>query len=333
MRSANDIRVAFPEAMLKTVEAARQGPGFLTSAQLSMFDKGRGHFIVILRDPNEVKERPKAALKIIFEAIRYASERLNADTVGLGSLTASVSGGGRLAVNFVKKSGLPISVTHGDTGSVVSILDCLAMTAPEVTDRIAVVGAYGIIGAALSRILCRQERAVTLIGRNRAKLDKLAETIRAEGGRSPRTVTDMSGVKDADRVITVTSSAGALLTPEMVKSGAIVIDPAVPANVADDPGWRQNGNVVITNASQVRLSNVVGLRSDSIGTVDDPDGCPVGYACLSETLVNAVVGDTDHHVDAVDVGFVETVSQRFDALGLNHAMPRMFGESCLGAEG
>jgi predicted amino acid dehydrogenase len=329
MRSADDIRVAFPKDMIEQVKAARRDPGFLTSAELNLFGKGRGHFVVILRDPGEVKERPKSAVKILFEAIRYASEELCADTVGLGSLTASVSGGGRLAVNFVKKAGLPLSVTHGDTGSVVSILDCLDMTEPRPDHRIAVVGAYGIIGAALSRILCRRGCAVTLIGRNREKLAKLSESITSNDGRCPRTSTEMSGAKDADRIITVTSSATALLMPDMVKPGAIVIDPAVPANVADDPGWRENGNIVITNASQVRLPDVGGLSSDSIGTKDDPDGCPVGYACLTETMVNAVVGDNDHHVDEVDVDFVETVRSRFDELGLSHATPRMFGESCL----
>lgn len=61
--------------------------------------------------------------------------------------------------------------------------------------------------------------------------------------------------------------------------------------MAENPGWRENGNMVITNARKVRLSNVGGLDSDAIGTV-------------------------------------ETVRKRFDALGLCHAMPRTLGESC-----
>ena len=327
LRKLSDLVDLFPPEWHDRVHAARLHPGYVVSPAFDIMGRATGHLVLLLRSGQEVMADVALARRKVLEIARYAAERLDADVIGLGSLTTPLTAGGHTVVEHIERHGWKLRATHGDSGSVAAILECVEVAAVSRDETTAVVGAYGIIGTALSRILAGQGRRLILVGPRLGRLDELARQIDADGGRPPDLVaTDIAAVASADCVVTVTSHPSSLLTPAHVKRGAVVIDPAVPANVGPDPLWSDLArmNVVITNAAQVRMPGVAASGS-MWGTLDDPDGQSTTYACLAETMLCAVDDDRQHHVGDVDLGFVDVARERARAAGFQHAIPRMFG--------
>jgi len=316
----------YPPDWHDRVRAARLDPGYLASPPFDIMGRATGHLVLLLRSGQEVMADIASARRKVLEITEYAAEQLDGDVIGLGSLTTPITGGGHKVVEHIERHDWKLRATHGDSGSVAAILECVELAALREDDTIAVVGAYGIIGTPLSRILARQGRRLMLVGPRLKRLQELARDIDADCGRPPELVaTDIAAVASADCVITVTSHPSSLLTPAHVKPGAVVIDPAVPANVSPDPAWRDpaRGNVVITNAAQLRMPGVAASGS-MWGTLDEPDGRSTTYACLAETMLCAVHQDTQHHVGEVDLGFIDIARERARGAGFEHAIPRMF---------
>ncbi len=326
LRTLSDMVDLYPPDWHERVREARNGPGFISSPAFDIRGSATGYLVLMLRSGEEVMQNPVSAAHLVMEMTRFAAEDLDGDVIGLGSLTTSITKGGALVRDHIAKNGWKIRATHGDTGSVAAIRDCIGACGVRDDESVGIVGAYGVIGTALSRLLAKEGRDLVLMGRQPDKLRAVAEAVAKDGGRMPALTGDIARMRDVDCVITVTSHTSSLMTPSLVKPGAIVIDPAVPANTSDDPGWRDpaHANVVVANASQVRVPGVA-VSSAMFGTFDDPDGCATTYACLAETLLDAVERDTDHHVGEIDLGFVDEVRARFLRAGFSHAIPRMFG--------
>ncbi len=327
LRKLSDLVELYPPEWHERVRAARLAPGYLASPPFDIRGRATGHLVLLLRSGGEVMADIASARDKVLEIVDFAAERLDADVVGLGSLTTPITGGGRTVVERVERHGWKLRATHGDSGSVAAIMACVDLAALREDDTIAVVGAYGIIGTALSRMLARQGRRLVLVGPRLRRLQELARTIDEDGGRPPELVdTDLAAVASADCVVTVTSHPSSLLGPGHVKAGAVVIDPAVPANVSPNPSWSDPArmNAVISNAAQVRIPGVA-AASSMWGTLDDHDGHSTTYASLAETMLCALYEDRDHHVGDVDLDFVEVARKRAAAAGFDHAAPRMFG--------
>jgi len=327
LRRLSDLVELFPPEWHDRVRMARVHPGYVTSPAFDIMGRATGHLVLMLRSGHEVMADIASSRRKVLEITTYAAERLDGDVIGLGSLTTPITGGGRTVVEQIERHNWKLRATHGDSGSVAAILECVDRARLRDDDTIAVVGAYGIIGTALCQILAGRGRRLMLVGPRVGRLHDVARQIDADGGRAPDLVaTDIAAVASADCVITVTSHPSSVLTPAHVKPGALVIDPAVPANVSPDPLWSDPAhlNVVITNAARVRIPGVA-AASSMWGTLDEPDGMGTTYACMAETMLCAVHGDTQHHVGDVDLGFVDIARQRAHAAGFDHAVPRMFG--------
>lgn len=325
--SLSNLREFYPACWHDRVRAARRDPGYIASPPIDILGRATGRLVLMLRSSQEVMSDIASARCKVFEMTRYAAQELDGDVIGLGSLTTPITSGGERVAELIERQGWKLRATHGDSGSVAAILECVELGALGEHDTVAVVGAYGVIGTALSRILARQGRRLILVGPRLQRLHELSHLIDVDGGRAPDLVaSDIAAVASADCVITVTSHPSSLLMPAHVKPGALVIDPAVPANVGRDPLWSdpRRGNVVIDNAARVRLPGVAASGS-MWGTPDDPDGVATTYACMAETMLCAVHHDTRHHVGEVDLGFVDVARERAAAAGFRHAAPRMFG--------
>lgn len=327
LRTLDDMTGLYPPDWHERVQAARQSPGYISSPPFDIQGRATGYLVLMLRSGEEVIKDPASAAALVLEMTRFAAEDLDGDVIGLGSLTTSITHGGADVADFIDRHGWKLRATHGDSGSAAAIIDVAGKVGYAAPARLAIIGAYGVIGTALSRHYSKLGCPLILCGPRGDKLLELGKTVMAESRLMPTLTTDLGLISSADFVITVTSHVSALLSPANTPPRTVVIDPAVPANVRDDPGWRQDGRdqLIISNASQVRLPGVA-VSSAMFGTFDEPDGCPTSYACLGETLANALCGDTDHHVGLIDPAFVVTMSKRFDALGFRHAVPRMFGK-------
>ncbi|HZH97711.1 MAG TPA: hypothetical protein VEX38_01965, partial [Fimbriimonadaceae bacterium] len=159
-------------------------------------------------------------LELVYERITQCAEMaagLGAKLIGLGAFTSVVGDGG---ITIAKRS--PIAVTTGNSYTVATAIEgtlkaCRQVEVDLPNATLAVVGATGAIGKTCARILGRDFGRVLLVGRDEARTRAVAEEIPG----SEATI-DISRIKEADAIVTVTSSDSAIILPEHLKAGSVV---------------------------------------------------------------------------------------------------------------
>lgn len=221
---------------------------------------------------------PDYVLRKVIQAGRKA-EKLGAKILGLGAFTKVVGDAG---VTVAKA--LDIPVTTGNSYTVATAIqgtrEAARLMGHDLAEaEVVVVGAAGAIGAVCARILAREIKHLTLVGRNQQKLELLADTIMTDCGLATRITADLAGaLRRADVIITVTSAVDSIIEPEYLKPGAVICDVARPRDVS---------------------RRVVEIRDDVLvvegGVVEVPGevefnfnfGFPprMAYACMAETMI------------------------------------------------
>lgn len=253
------------------------------------FNGTRGFGISMLLTPEEMIKQPRDVIhEQILNACFYATEELNVDIVQLGGLTTSVTSGGVWVADQDDFHGY---VNHGDSFTAAitcqNVLNAIKTKGKSADDLVlAIVGAYGIIGEAVSQLLVPRFKKSILVGRRKDKLEELSATI--NGNFQTSLVLD---IKKADVVVTATSHPTALLTSEQLKENAIVIDVSQPPNVSIE---------LCKNRPDV-------FRIDG-GFVDSPTEfnvplMPKGkiFACIAEVIMQAMEGEKGNHVGSIDL--------------------------------
>ncbi len=260
--------------------------------------RAKGYLISISLTAEQMLPERILAKKKILQALKLA-EKLGCKIIGLGALTASVTKAGTWLLGRTK-----LALTTGNAYTVaIACADIEQLIGQfDLEDPlIAIVGCYGNIGEALTKLLGERYRLM-LIGRAEDML--FAFVGRMRGRLGPETVisADLDDLHQADIVITATNSSSLKLTAEMLKPGAIVYDLAQPPN-ADHPSFWTTERVLRLDGGYVE---VPGLQMKfSVGL---PKG--VVFACLAETILQALERDFRPHVGRVDLGHV-TLAQRW----------------------
>ncbi len=256
--------------------------------------------------------RRRWSIAKIEEAIDKA-ERLGAEVVGLGALTASVTGGGKLLRHRPN-----LSITNGNAFTAKltyeGILRLVAASG-SATPHIAFVGATGSVGSCVVDLAAADgfPGEVTLVARHQGRLDRLAERTRlASPGTSVHVSTDMAAVRNADLVVLLTSAAEAILGPEHLKLGAVVLDDTQPRNTAPSLLELRPDVTVIDGGMAV---------VDGFDIAADIGDIPTGYAyaCLCETMLLALDGHQGNfsvgHPTVAQALHMQRLADRFGALG------------------
>ena len=303
-------RLPLPPVRMAGVEVAGQRVG-----DVVLVPFGARH---LLEQPAEGRRRVSAAVD--------RAVRLDADVVGLGALTATVTGGG-----VALRRRTDVGVTNGNafTASTVDLQARLLLgSAVDLrADRhVAVVGATGSVGGAVAALLARDAAVdrLTLVGRSRPKLAALAERLEAlSGGRvRTRATDDLTEAADAGLVVLLTASAGAVVAPQHLAPGAVVLDATQPRNTSPDLLVRRP-DVTVVDGGVVDIPTLR-LRGGDIGL---PRG--QAYACFAETALLALSGHRGHF--SIGVPTLEQVDRTRElAAGLSHlgfgaAAPTSFG--------
>jgi len=254
-----------------------------------------GHVIALNLLPKQVIESPKDIIrKKILDATLYAQDELGVELIQLGALTTSVTKGGKWISDREEYTGY---VTHGD--SYTAAVTCQAVIKsmnlfkqdPE-KHSLAIVGAYGIIGEAVSKILVPKFGKTILIGRREDKLKELESKVTGNFETSMELKT-----KETDVIVTATSHPTALLTNEHLKNNAIIVDVSQPPNLTYD--------VCKTRKDITRIDG---------GFVDFPfdypipiPGMPIGknFACIAEVIMQAMENEKGNHVGTIDLNHIE----------------------------
>jgi len=229
--------------------------------------------------------------KNILDAVLFVQNELDIEIIQLGALTTSVTNGGIWVTQQKEYHGF---VNHGDsyTAAVTcqTVLKALNVFQKKPSDQvIAIVGAYGVIGEAVSKILVPQFAHSILIGRKKSRLKELEKNV---DGRFEIT-TDLK-TKDADIIVTATSHPDALLKSNHLKENAIVVDVSQPPNLSQE---------LCTKRYDIH-------RFDG-GYVDFPlkyhlPGMTPGklFACIAEVIMQAKENERSNHVGSIDLKYL-----------------------------
>lgn len=255
------------------------------------------------------------------------AQRLGARILGLGAFTKIV---GDRGLTVAARS--PIPVTTGNSYTAATAVEGALLAAERLAvvparARAAVVGATGAIGAACARLLARHVGSLSLVARNRERLEHLAEQIRAESGCAVEATDRVrDAVSQADIVLTVTSATTVLVEPEDLKPGAVVCDVARPRNVSREVYARRD-DVLVLDGGVIQVPGEVDFGFDF--------GFPPGTceACMAETIALALEGRYESYTVGPEVALerVEEIAQIARRHGFRLAGFRRF-ERAIGEE-
>lgn len=216
----------------------------------------------------------------ITQCAHLAAEQ-GAELIGLGAFTSVVGDGGITVANRSK-----IGVTTGNSYTVATaiqgtLLACERLAIDPANAVLAVVGATGSIGKTCAVILSKQFSKTILVGRDLEKTQVFAREI-------PNSVatTDVNAIREADAIVTVTSSEDGIIQPEHLKPGCVVCDVARPRDVSVRVAKERN-DVLVIEGGVVRVPGDVEFNFNF--------GFPekTAYACMSETMILALEGNPD----------------------------------------
>lgn len=230
-------------------------------------------------------------LNKIVEAVKKA-ERLGSKIVTLGGFTSVVGNEGEAVSKRVN-----IAVTSGNTYTASLVIEGITKAAYYMDldlsgSTLAVIGATGDIGSICTKILAKKVKKINLVARNEARLIAFADDLNnANYAKVELFKYYKDAVKEADIILTVTSAISAFIEPENLKSGSIVCDVAIPANIAkevvnvrDDIFVFEGGLAKLPYQSEIkdRIFNEL-MPSGSI------------YGCLAEGVVLTFEGKFENY--------------------------------------
>jgi len=218
------------------------------------------------------------AYKKIIATGRLA-EKLGADIIGLGAFTSVVGDAG---VTVARSLNVP--VTTGNTYTVAASLQVVrevvqqrGLNLADIT--VAVVGATGSIGWAISRLLSSEVAKLILIARHVNKLGSKGKQLSPHA--QVKVTKRMDAVREADVVILAAGAVMPLVKSRHLKENAIVCDIAIPSNVAPEV--------------QKERSDVLLIKGGVVEVPGEPDfgfdfGLPprLAYGCMAETIALAM---------------------------------------------
>jgi len=249
----------------------------------------KGYITGLTLTARQMMELPREVVrKHILDAALFVQRNFDVEVIQLGALTTSVTDGGVWMTKQKKYEGF---VNHGDsyTAAVTcqTVLKALKFFQKGPSDQIiAIVGAYGVIGEVVSKILVPQFQHAILIGRRKEKFKELEENIDGDFETTVELKTKEAGV-----IVTATSHPDALLQSEHLGRDAIVVDVSQPPNLSYE---------VCQQRPDVH-------RIDG-GLVDFPvpiviPGMPPGknFACIAEVIMQAMENERKNHVGSIDL--------------------------------
>ncbi|MBS1153698.1 MAG: aminotransferase, class, partial [Myxococcaceae bacterium] len=282
----------------------------------------RGYILSIGMLPEQMLRRGRR--RVEEEIIRGVdlARALGARVVGLGGFTTPYSRRGQAVVGrgpaITTGNALTAGMAFAATRRVAERRD-LSLDEAEV----AIVGARGSVGALCARLMARaRPRKLLLVGNpasGTASLRALADTLECD----PETIeitTELRKLSRSQVVIAATGAARPVLDGAVLSAGTIVCDVARPPDAS--PRVRARRDLTVIDGGLVALPD----RSARFGP-GNLQGLPPGIqlACLSETILLALEGDTrDRGIgDDVSLAEVDEILALADRHGFRLAEPAL----------
>lgn len=243
-----------------------------------------GMFVGIPLTPRMIKCLPTFFVNWRIDQALHLARSEGARVAGLGALLACVGNAG-VTINRLS----PIPVTTGNSLTVAMAIQAAEQLSNEMFSHIprservlAVVGANGVIGQTCIEILKDYFGMIILVVRDAQKGHRTAH---ATGlvSRPHKVVTNPYFLREAHVVISVTSDDSAVILPEDLAPGAIVIDVARPRDVSIRVA-KERPDVLVIEGGVVAVPGAPKLG------LDFGFGPGNAYACMAETMILAAEG-------------------------------------------
>jgi predicted amino acid dehydrogenase len=243
----------------------------------------KGWFLACPYTPRRMMQLPeKTVYRKIIETGRMA-ERLGAQILGLGAFTSVVGDAG---VTIARELELP--VTTGDSYTVSLAVEAIREAAVLMDidlkqATVAVVGATGTIGRVCAQLLASEAGRLLLIARHQDRLERLCAELRPLASAEIQAGTDLSMLSQANLILSVTSSIGAVVDPLLLQPGSVVCDVARPRDVSAMVAAVRD-DILVIDGGMVDVPGPVDFHFNF--------GFPAGksYACMAETMALALEG-------------------------------------------
>lgn len=263
-----------------------------------------------------LKRRDFAALEEVRSAVTLAGRR-GCALAGLGQYTSIVSSNGLLVSEYGP------SITTGNSLTAGFAFETLRRALRErgralEECRVGVVGAAGNICNVLAQLIGDHAAAMTLIhrrGDDAARRMELARTRILQGSAidaaAVRVSDDVGALIDCEAIVLGTSTTDVLITSDILKWGAVILDISVPSNI-DPAVFTERPDVAAYHGSLARLPERQALAT---GWMPLPTGQI--YACLAETITLGLSGREGHYsLGALKKGQVVEILELAERVGV-----------------
>jgi fatty aldehyde-generating acyl-ACP reductase len=216
------------------------------------------------------------------------AERLGVDILGLGAFTSVIGDGGVTIAN-----NLSVPVTTGNAYTISIAIQAIIQAGellgiPVAEATAAIVGATGTIGQACARLLADKVTRLYLIARDQEKLAGLQASLQKDAKARIMVSKDLHTLREAQLVLTVSSSIHAIVQPEHLRPGSVICDVARPRDVSERVAAARD-DVLVLDGGMVDVPGQVNFNFDF--------GFPPGkaYACMAETMALALEGRFENY--------------------------------------
>jgi fatty aldehyde-generating acyl-ACP reductase len=254
----------------------------------------KGWFIACPYTPRRMLELPERTVyRKIVQAGRMA-EKLGANILGLGAFTSVVGDAG---VTIARE--LDVPVTTGDSFTVAmavqAIREAACVMGIKMEDAtVAVVGATGAIGRVCAELLAGEAARILLVARDEKKLEVLRDRLQVKSRSELVISTKMDVLKDAQLILTVTSSIHDVIRPEHLQPGSVVCDVARPRDVSAMVSAMRD-DILVIDGGMVDVPGTVNFHFNF--------GFPEGkvFACMAETIALTLEGRFEDYTVGKDI--------------------------------
>lgn len=253
-------------------------------------EKIEGDMILVSLLPDQILTlNADFVLKKVIEAGKVA-EKLGDKIVGLGAYASQV---GRKGVLIAENLNIP--VTTGSSYTVTVAIEATVKAAESAgielpKAKIVVIGATGAIGNVCSKLLVRQGAQLTIVARNYPRLAALKKEML---NIAPSAIIDIQtdifeAIKNADIILTSTSTPMDLVDTRILKPGTIICDISRPKNVSESL-LEDRQDILVIEGGIVKPPGDVDFHF-SFGL---PPG--LAYACIAETMLLTLEGRFENY--------------------------------------
>ena len=241
----------------------------------------RGWFVAAPYTPQALHELPleKVYSKIV-DTINLAESK-GAKIMGLGAHIAVVGDAGKTISERVS-----IPVTTGNSYTVAVAVDSMIEAANIMginlrEASVAIVGATGSIGKACARVFADICPELILVGRDSDKLRQVRELCEGKNAQVIAS-SDIHSIYKADLILTVSSAIDAIVEPQHLKPGSVVLDVARPRDVSPAVS-RERDDVLVIEGGMVEVPGASANFNFDFGFPPRK-----AFACMVETIALAM---------------------------------------------